>query len=329
MKRREFITLLGGAAAARPLAARAQQFERKRRIGLLTALADDEYMRARINALLQGLQDLGWIEGRNFTIDYRFAASDSNRVRAYATELVGLAPDVIFTNNTPVLAALQQITSLIPIVFAGVADPVGQGFVASLARPGGNMTGFATNELATIGKMLEMLNEMVPAVTRAHVMFNPSTAPYVSTYLHTLRAVRLPSSVELVPLTVHVKDDIESAIAKLAREQGSGLIVPNDAFTIVHHRDIVRLAERYRVPAIYANRSFVSVGGLMSYGADPYDYWRRSGSYVDRILKGAKPADLPVQQPVKYELVVNLRTAKALGLDAPATLLALADEVIE
>jgi putative tryptophan/tyrosine transport system substrate-binding protein len=329
MRRREFITLLDGAAVAWPVAVRAQQTDRVRRVGIVTALADDAEGQARAKTLRQGLKDLGWTEGHNVRFDFRFAAGDPRRVQLYVAEIVGMKPDVIVTNNTPVVVALKQVTSSVPIVFVAIADPVGQGFVESLARPGGNLTGFATNELTTIGKMLEMLKATATGLARAAVMFNPATAPYVPGYLRSFEGVGSSFGVEVVAASVRDVTEMEQTIAKLGRERGSGLILPNDAFIVVHHKSIIRLAEQHRVPAIYVYGSFVANGGLMSYGADPYDIWQRAASYVDRVLKGTKPADLPVQQPTKYALVINLKTAKALGLIVPPTLLALADEVIE
>jgi putative tryptophan/tyrosine transport system substrate-binding protein len=329
IRRRDFITLLGGAAVTWPLAARAQQVDRVRRIGFLTALADDAFTQARVKALLQGLQELGWVEGSNIRLDYRFAAGDPSLVPAYMTELAGLAPDLIVAVNSPVVAALKQATSSIPIVFVAIADPVEQGFVASLARPGGNITGFITFEAVLIGKMLEMLKEMAPGLARATVMFNPATGAFIPAYLRSFEAVGLSFGVTAAPVFIREVSEIEGTIAKLGREPGSGLIVPPEAFTNTHRESIIRSAEQHRVPAIYGYRSLVAEGGLMSFGADQYDIFRRSASYVDRILKGERPADLPVQRPVKYEIAINLKTAKTLGLTVPLALLTRADEVIE
>jgi putative ABC transport system substrate-binding protein len=327
-KRRNFIALLGGAAAW-PLRARAQQGERMRRIGLLMAVADDREGQARVTALKQGLQELGWTDGHNIQIETRFGGGDVGRIRADAAELVAVAPDVIVGQTTPVIWALRQATSSIPIVMAAVNDPVEQGFVSSLAHPGGNITGFMFIDFQMVGKWLEMLKEAAPGVARAVLMFNPDTAPHYYVYLRSFEAAPRSIAVEVTAAPVRDTAEIEEAIANLGREPDGGLIVAPDAFTIVHHPLFIRLAQQYRVPAVYYNRTYVARGALMSYGPDPYDMFRRSASYVDRILKGAKPADLPVQQPTKFELAINLKTAKALGLQIPDRLLALADEVIE
>jgi ABC-type uncharacterized transport system substrate-binding protein len=329
MKRREFITLLGGAAAAWPLAARAQQGERMRRIGLLLGGADDREGQARVTAFKEGLQELGWTDGRNIQIETRFGEADASRIRAHAAELVALAPDVIVGQTTAVIRALRQATSSIPIVAAAVNDPVDQGFVSSLAHPGGNITGFAFIDFQMVGKWLEMLKEAAPGVARASLMFNPDTSPHYYVYLRSFEAVPRSIAVEVTAAPVRDTAEVEETLAKLGREPGGGLIVPPDAFTLVHHPLLIRLAQQHRVPAVYAFRTYVGQGALMSYGPDPYDNFRRSASYIDRILKGAKPADLPVQQPTKFELAINLKTAKALGLQISEKLLALADEVIE
>jgi putative ABC transport system substrate-binding protein len=327
--RRELLAALGGAAAAWPLVARAQQGERVRRIGVLMVSADDPEGQARVTALKQGLQNLGWTDGRNIQIETRFGGADAGRIRVQAAELVALAPDVLVGQGTPVVRALRQATSSIPIVVATVNDPVEQGFVSSLAHPGGNITGFSFIDFQMVGKWLEMLKEAAPGVSRAVLMFNPDTAPYYYLYLRSFEAEPRSIAVEVTAAPVRNTAEIEEAIAKLGREPGGGLIVAPDAFTIVHQHLFIRLAQQHRVPAVYFLRTSVAQGALMSYGPDVYDNFRRSASYVDRILKGAKPADLPIQQPTKFELAINLKTAKALGLQIPDKLLALADEVVE
>jgi putative tryptophan/tyrosine transport system substrate-binding protein len=331
MKRREFITLLGSAAAAWPLAARAQQGEQMRRIGLLVGATGehDPQSQARIMAFRHGLEALGWIEGRNVRIDYRFAGGDDNQIQTYAAELVNSAPDLIVANSSPVVAALKRATHTVPIVFAVVSDPVGQGFVASMAHPTGNITGFTLIEFEMVGKWMELLKEMAPGIRRTTLLFNPVTAPYYPSFLRQLEAVSTTLATELVAAPVEDKADIEPAMAAVAREPNSGLITGADPFIFSNRALVMNLAERYQLPAIYQFRLFAAEGGLMSYGPDPNDIFRRSASYVDRILKGAKPADLPVQQPTKFELAINLKAAKALGLEIPPTLLARADEVIE
>ena len=329
MKRREFITLIGGVAAAWPLAAGAQQGERTRRIGVLVGVADDREGQARVTALKQGLQELGWTDGRNVQIEIRFAGADAGRIRTHVAELVALAPDVIVGQTTPVIRALRQATSSIPIVMAAINDPVDQGFVSSLAHPGGNITGFTFVDFQMVGKWLEILKEAAPGVSRAALMFNPDTSPHYYVFLRSFEAEPRAIAVEVTAGPVRNTTEVEEALAKLGREPGGGLIVAPDAFTIVHHPLFIGLAQQHRVPAVYSTRAYVAQGALMSYGPDPYDNFRRSASYVDRILKGAKPADLPIQQPTKFELAINLKTAKALGLQIPDRLLALADEVIE
>jgi putative tryptophan/tyrosine transport system substrate-binding protein len=330
MRRREFITLLGGAAVVWPLAARAQQKEGTPHIGVLLGLADGHpETQSRVKALQKGLRDLGWLEGQNIRADYRFASSDPNRAREYAAELVRLKPDVIVANSTPVLTALRQATSTIPIVMAVVNDPVGQGFISSAAHPGGNVTGFSFIEPDLIGKWLTMLKHVAPKISRANLMFNPATAPYYDVYLRSFEAVRQSTKVDVIALAVRQTDDIQSAIAKLARDPSNSLIAASDAFIVDNIQLIAQLTLQQRMPAISPYQQFVANGGLISYGPDPADIFRRAAGYVDRILKGAKPVDLPLQSPNRFELAINLKTAKVLGLEPPPTLVAIADEVIE
>jgi putative ABC transport system substrate-binding protein len=327
MRRREFIGLIGGAAAW-PLKVVAQQTEHVRRIGFLLGINEnDPEARTRIAAFREGLEATGWTEARNIRIDYRFAGGDPERVRAHVEELVAFAPDVIVAQSTPVVAALKRATSTIPIVFVVVNDPVGQGLVKSLARPGGNITGFSFVEFEMIGKCLGLLKEIAPGVTRASLMFDPDLAPYFSIYLRQIGAIPGRLAVELTEAPVRGISEIEASIAKLG--PGDGLIVGPDPFTVVNRAVIMRSAERHRLPAIFTLRQDAVEGALMSYGPDTADMFRRSASYVDRILKGAKPDELPVQAPTKFELVINLKTAKALGLDVPLQLQQRADEVIE
>jgi len=328
VKRREFIALIGGAAAW-PLAAHGQQPERMRRIGVLTTLAaDDPESPIHVAAFAQGLQELGWTVGRNVRIEYRWGAGDAERYRRYAAELVALVPDVILAVGGPTVEPLQQATRSVPIVFVAVADPVGAGYVASLARPGGNVTGFTVFEYGMSGKWLELLKEIAPGVTRAAVL-RDSASPAGSGQLGAIQAVAPSFGVELSPIGVRDPAEIERAVTAFARGSNGGLIVPASGLAIVHREPIITLAARHRLPAVYPYRVFVTGGGLISYGPDRVDQYRRAAGYVDRILKGEKPADLPVQAPTKYELVINLKTAKALGLDVPDKLLARADEVIE
>ena len=329
MKRRQFITLLG-TAAAWPLAARAQQGERMRRVGFLHPYTEnDPEVLSRVVAFRQGLEALGWTENRNIQIEHRYSGGDLGQIQAYATELVRSAPDLIVGSGTPIIAALQRATDAIPIVFNVVNDPVGQGFVATLSHPGGNITGFTFIDFPLIGKWLEMLKEIAPDVRRMTLMFNPDTAPFYPVFLREFGAASTSLAVELSACVVHNEAEIEAAIAAFAREPGVGLIAAPDAFISTRRHLVMALTERHRLPAIYGFRQFVREGALMSYGPDIIDIVRRSASYADRILRGEKPADLPVQAPTKYELVINLKTAKALGLEVPRTLLARADEVIE
>jgi putative ABC transport system substrate-binding protein len=330
LKRREFITLLGGAAVAWPLAAHAQRGDRVRRIAVLMNNAeDDPEGRARAAAFRQALVDLGWTDGRNLRVDYRWAAGDLDRVRAYAAELTALAPDVLVGNGTAVLAALRDATRSIPIVFVIVNDPVGQGFISTVAHPGGNITGFTFIEYAMIGKWLEMLKLLAPAVTRVALMFNPDTVPFYDRFLSSFGAETRKYRVTVTSAHVRNEAEVETVIAGLAAAPGGGLIVPPDAYTLVRRGLIVQAVARHRIPAIYSYRQFVKEGGLMSYAPDTADVFRRSAWYVDRILNGAKPAELPAQAPIKFEFVINLKTATTLGLTVPPTVHGLTDEVIE
>jgi ABC-type uncharacterized transport system substrate-binding protein len=326
MKRRDFLTLLGGASVAWPLAARAQQSERMRRIGALMYLAaDDADSPALVAAFARGLQELGWIEGRNIQIDYRWGGGDLDRVRRYAAELAALAPDVILVTSGSALAALQNATRTVPIVFASVSDPVGAGYVASLARPGGNTTGFSLFEYSISGKWLELLKQIAPGMTRAAVIRDPSITSGTGQFA-AIQAVAPPLGVELTPIDARDAGGIEQTIAGFAR---GGLIVTASPSAFLRRELIIAAAARHRLPAIYPIRLYVAKGGLISYGPDEIEQHRRAASYIDRILKGERPADLAVQHPTKYDLVINLKTAKALGLELPPTLLARADEVIE
>jgi len=326
MRRREFISLLGGAAAW-PLAVRAQQGERVRRIGVLMNLAaDDPEGQARLTAFAQGLQQLGWTDGRNVRIDYRWAAGDAAAFHRYPEELLALAPDIILASATPSVQALQKVTRTVPIVFALVADPVGAGIVESLARPGGNTTGFTPMEYGISAKWLELLKEIAPRVTRVAVLRDLTIG---LGQLGAIQAVAPLFGVELRAGGLRDAGEIERTVTAFAGSSNAGLIVTASTSGAVHRDLITMLAARYRLPAVYSFRYYVTGGGLISYGANTFDIHRRAASYVDRILKGEKPADLPVQTPTKYELVINLKTARALGLEIPPTLLARADEVIE
>ena len=328
--RRDFITLLGGTVAAWPLAVRAQQKGGTPHIGVILGLADGHpETRSRVRAFQKGLRDRGWVEGQNIRADYRFAGSDPNRIREYTAELVRLTPDLIVGNSTPVLSALRRATSTIPIVFAVVNDPVGQGFVSSAAHPGGNVTGFSFIEPDLVGKWVTMLKDVAPKISRANLMFNPATAPYYDLYLRSIEAVPHSTKADVTALAVRETDDIQSAVAKLARDPGNALIAAAEPFIIDNIRLIAQLTLQHRMPAISVYQQFVAEGGLISYGPDPADIFRRATGYVDRILKGAKPADLPLQSPDRFELGINLKTAKVLGLEPPPTLVAIADEVIE
>jgi putative ABC transport system substrate-binding protein len=329
MNRRDLIALVGGAAAAWPLAARAQQPERMRRIGvLMNRAADNPEGQARFAAFLQGLQEAGWAADRNVRIDIRWGTDDVDRQRTYAAELVALVPDIVLTGGTLSLAAMQQASRGVPIVFAAVADPVGGGFVDSLARPGGNVTGFMPSEYSLSAKGLELLKEVAPGVKRAGVLRNAASPTGIGQFT-AIQTVAPSLGVEVNAINVRDAGEIERAVAAFARSANGGLVVTTSASATVHGDLIITLAARHKLPAVYGNRFAVTGGGLLSYGPDFTDMFRLAAGYVDRILRGEKPADLPVQQPTKYELVINLKTAKALGLTVPDKLLATADEVIE
>ena len=329
MRRRDFITLIGGAAATWPVAARAQPM---RRVGVLLGLAEnDPEAINRLKAFRLGMRDLGWIEGRNVQIDYRFVGNNPELINKNVTELVQLTPDVIVANTTRVMAALQPATSVIPIVFVLVNDPVSQGFISNLAHPGGNITGFSFIESDMVGKWVSLLRDVKPNLSRVALMFNPDFVPYFDVYLRSFKALPQQTSVEVEVEAVHVRSvaDVELAVAKLGREPASGLIAAADSFLLAVRGVILKAADLHRVPVISSYRQFVIEGSLMSYGPDTADIFRRSASYVDRVLKGEPPGNLPVQAPVKFELVVNLKTAKALGLSLRESFIQLADEVIE
>jgi putative tryptophan/tyrosine transport system substrate-binding protein len=328
MQRREFITLLGGAAAL-PLAARAQQGDRMRRIGVLVpASSNDSESQTRLKALREGLEQFGWSDGRNIHLEYRWAEGNTDDIRRDAAELMALAPDVILTAGSAPVAALQKATRSVPIVFATAGDPVGAGFVDSLARPGGNSTGFAVFEYSMGGKWLELLKEISPRMTRVAVIRDRAVALGPGQF-GAIQTAAPSFGIEVSPISVDDKSEIERAVAAFARFANGGLIVTGSPLAQLHRDLIIKLAAQHQLPAVYFERFFVTDGGLISYGPDFVDQWRRAAGYVDRILKGEKPADLPVQAPTKYELVTNLKTAKALGLEIPATLLARADEAIE
>jgi putative ABC transport system substrate-binding protein len=328
MRRREFITLAGGAVAW-PLAARAQQPERMRRIGvLLPGTANDAEYQARIVAFLQGLQQLGWSEGRNVRIDTRWAAGDANLIRKYVAELIALAPDVILAPGNTTVGPLLQATRAVPIVFTTLLDPVGAGFVESLARPGGNATGFIAFEYGLSGKWLELLKQIAPSLTRVAILRDPTTAAGIGQFA-AIQSVAPSLSVEVNPVNMRDAGEIERAVTDFARSPNGGLIVTAGAGSAIHGDLIITLAARHKLPAVYGDRHFVTGGGLISYGPDRVDQYRQAAGYIDRILKGDKPGDMPVQAPTKYGLAINLKTAKALSLAVPPSLLASADEVIE
>jgi putative tryptophan/tyrosine transport system substrate-binding protein len=330
MRRREFITLLGGALADQAIPANAQELVRVRTVAALMGFANDAEAKARTEAFEQGLESEGWSLGQNLRIEYRYAEGDSARMQAFAKELVELKPDCILAQSTPVAAALMQATRTIPIVFVAVSDPIGSAFVASMARPGGNITGFTVLQASIAGKYLEILKEMVPQLARAAIMYNPNSVPDGGKFF-SRPFIESATKLKVRPITaeVHDQSEIENAVMKLGRESGSGLILVPDNFMSVHRDLIISLTAQFRIPAVYPYRYFAEAGGLVSYGVDAIDQFRRASEYVSRILRGAKPADLPVQAPTKFELVINLRTAKALGLVIPRILLAGAEQVIE
>jgi putative ABC transport system substrate-binding protein len=328
MKRREFITLLGGAAASWPLAGRAQQNEPLRRIGVLMTTADDREGRRRLSAFREGLEKRGWAEGKNISIEVNWSVSDAERARSVVNELIGRAPDLILTSGTPATSALHRARAATPVVFTVVSEPIEQGFVQSLAHPGGNITGFANLEPSLGGKWIELLKEIAPNVTRAAIIFNPQAAPAAIVMSRSADEAAEKLAIELIRSPVHDPAEIESAITRL-RRQTDGFIVLPDTSLNIHRKLIVELASRYQIPAVYPFSYLVTEGGLASYGIDLADSFRQAAVYVDRIFHGEKPADLPVQQPTKFDLAINLKTAKALGLIVPPTLVARADEVIE
>jgi putative ABC transport system substrate-binding protein len=329
MRRREFITLLGSAAAAWPIAARAQQGEPARRVGILmNALPEDPVPQSYVAAFQQGMQELGWKIGRNLRVDLRWGGNDSERWRRYAGELIGLSPDAIIAAGGAIVTALQRVSRTVPIVFAQAIDPVGAGVAASMARPGGNATGFAQFEYSLSGKWSELLKEIVPGVKRIGVLREPANPAGIGQWA-IIQAAATAAGMETIPLAVRTPGETERGLAAFAREPNGGLIVAVGSSTSLYRGTIIASAARHRLPAVYAYRYFVADGGLISYGPDLVGQYRRAAGYVDRILKGEKPGDLPVQAPTKYELVINLKTAKALGLDVPATVLARAEEVIE
>ena len=329
MRRRAFIGLLGGAVVW-PLAARAQQPASLRRVALFMNLpANDGWSKRCVAAFRQGLSDLGWVEGRNIHIDYRYATDDPQSIPVSVAELIALKPDVILASASEILAAFLKANVSMPIVFVSVSDPVGQGYVASLDKPGGHTTGFTAFEFSMGGKWVELLKEIAPSIRDVAIVFNPKTAPYFSLFVRSIETAAATFGVRAVAAPVHDLTEIENTITAFAREPNRGLICPSDSYTSTHRKAIITLAERHKIPAIFSWREFVTDGALVGYGIDRVDMYRRSPAYVDRILKGAKPADLPVQQPTKFELAVNLKTAKAIGLEVPPRLLARADEVIE
>ena len=330
MRRREFVTLIGGAAVAWPLASRAQQSGRLRRIGVLFGVAETDLEgHAWDAAFRKRLAELGWIDGRNVTVETRWNNGSLDRTKLFANELVRTSPDVLVAVTTPATAALQRETHTIPIVFTSVSDPVGSGFVASLRKPGGNITGFINMEASLSGKWIELMREIAPHVSRVAILFNPQTAPQAHYYLETFRLAVTALSIESIEEPVHNTAEIEAVITMLGSEPGAGIVVMPETSTVVYRKTIISLAERYRIPTIYPLRVFVVDGGLISYGMNYPDMFREAASYVDRILRGEKPNELAVQLPTKFELIINLKTAKAIGLILPQTLVINADEVIE
>ena len=330
MRRREFITVVGGAAVSWPLAARAQQPDRMRRVGWMDSFReDDANAQARVKAFQQVIEKLGWRVGGNLEIDYRWGLFNVERARRAGAELLNLAPDLILCGGTPSALAMQQATRIVPIVFAFVTDPVGQGLVPNLAHPGGNITGFSYFEAAVGTKWLELLKAIAPAVARVSVMFNPVSSPYSHLYYQSIATAAPKFAVETAKELVREPADIEQVMTRLGREPGSGVIFSADAFLYTNSKLVIELAARHRLPAIYGSPGTAADGGLLYYCVDIVDLWRKATAYVDRILRGVKPADLPVQQPTKFEMTINLKTAKALGLAVPNTLLVSADEVIE
>jgi putative tryptophan/tyrosine transport system substrate-binding protein len=328
VKRRDFITLVGGATVW-PLTARAQHPERVRRIGLLMGTVDDPSNQAYVTAFRGALTKLGWAEGGNLRIDVRWGAGDADKIRSFAKELVDLRPDLIVGQSTPVVVALARLTQIIPIVIVNVADPIGSGLVANLAHPGGNLTGFTTDNSALGGKWVELLKEIAPRTVRVALMFNPTTAVPIKFYMPSVQAAASASSVEVNVTSVHAKDEIEGAIATQARDQGSSLIVMPDPFNAANSEQIILLATRYRIPAMYYRREFAEAGGLIAYANDFAEQFPQAAAYVDRILKGAKPEDLPVQAPTRFNLIINLKTARSLGLDVPFGMQQRAEALIE
>jgi putative tryptophan/tyrosine transport system substrate-binding protein len=330
MKRREFFVAIGGAAASLPFSARAQQPERMRRIGVLMGYAEgDREGRAFVAAFREGLQKLGWIEGRNILIDARWGSGRDEPTQQFAQELVALKPDLILSHSTVTTAAILKQTNTVPVIFANVTDPIGSGFVASLPRPGGNATGFVNMEDSMSGKWLQLLKEVAPRTGKVAFLFNPRTAPYFQYYLNALKSVAPSFAVEAIAAPVNDPSELEPVVAAYGREDNGGMIVMTDNFTTSHRVEITRLAARYRLPAIYPYRFFVDLGGLLSYGSNIPDNFRRAAGYADRIFKGVSPSELPVQAPVKFELVINLKTARELRLEVPPQLQQRADEVIE